>query len=58
MSETKMTFPVLVIGGEKANGAVLGQQLRLVASNVTVVVLKDTDTGCWRNGQRKQPTRS
>jgi pimeloyl-ACP methyl ester carboxylesterase len=38
-------MPVLVIGGEKALGEVLGQQAKLVASDVTVVVLKDT--GHW-----------
>ena len=45
LSKTKLTFPVLTIGGEKANGALLGQQLKLVATNVAVVVLKDT--GHW-----------
>jgi pimeloyl-ACP methyl ester carboxylesterase len=38
-------MPVLAIGGEKALGEVLGQQMKLVASDVTVVVLKDT--GHW-----------
>jgi pimeloyl-ACP methyl ester carboxylesterase len=45
LSQTKLTMPVLSIGGEKALGEVLGQQMRLVASEVTVVVLKDT--GHW-----------
>ena len=45
LSQTKLTMPVLSIGGEKALGEVLGQQMRLVASDVTVVVLKDT--GHW-----------
>jgi pimeloyl-ACP methyl ester carboxylesterase len=45
LSQTKLTMPVLVIGGEKSLGAVLGQQMKLVASDVTVVVLKDT--GHW-----------
>jgi pimeloyl-ACP methyl ester carboxylesterase len=38
-------MPVLSIGGEKSLGDVLGQQMKLVASDVTVVVLKDT--GHW-----------
>jgi pimeloyl-ACP methyl ester carboxylesterase len=38
-------MPVLAIGGEKANGDVLGQQVRAVASDAKVVVLKDT--GHW-----------
>src|SRR5437899_7597771 len=45
LSKTALTIPVLVIGGEKALGDVLGQQTKLVASDVTVVVLKDT--GHW-----------
>src|SRR5271165_6528400 len=45
LSQNKLAFPVLVIGGEKANGDVLGRQAKLVASDVTVVVLKDT--GHW-----------
>jgi pimeloyl-ACP methyl ester carboxylesterase len=38
-------MPVLVIGGEKSLGEVLGQQMKLVAVDVTVVVLKNT--GHW-----------
>jgi pimeloyl-ACP methyl ester carboxylesterase len=45
LSQTRLTMPVLAIGGDKANGAVLGQQMRIVASNATVVVLKNT--GHW-----------
>jgi pimeloyl-ACP methyl ester carboxylesterase len=45
LSQTKLTMPVLSIGGEKSLGDVLGQQMRLVASNVTVTVLKNT--GHW-----------
>jgi pimeloyl-ACP methyl ester carboxylesterase len=45
LSQTRLTMPVLAIGGEKSLGAVLAQQMSLVASEVTVVVLKDT--GHW-----------
>jgi pimeloyl-ACP methyl ester carboxylesterase len=45
LSQTKLPFPVLCIGGEKANGDLLGRQTKLVASNATVVVLKGT--GHW-----------
>jgi pimeloyl-ACP methyl ester carboxylesterase len=45
LSQTKLTMPVLSIGGEKSLGEVLGQQMKLVATDVTVVVLKDT--GHW-----------
>ena len=30
LSQTKLTMPVLAIGGEKANGALLGQQMKIV----------------------------
>jgi len=45
LSQTKLTMPVLSIGGEKSLGEPLGQQAKLVASDVTVVVLKDA--GHW-----------
>jgi pimeloyl-ACP methyl ester carboxylesterase len=54
LSQAKLPFPVLVIGGEKANGDVLGRQAKLVASNVTVVVLKDT--GHWVLEERPKET--
>jgi pimeloyl-ACP methyl ester carboxylesterase len=44
-SQTKLTMPVLAIGGEKSLGGFLGAQMKLVASDVTIVVLKDT--GHW-----------
>ena len=45
LSQTKLPMPVLVIGGEKSLGDALAQQMKLVASNVTVIVLKNT--GHW-----------
>lgn len=55
LSKTQLTMPVLVIGGEKSLGEALAQQMQLVASNVTVVVLKDT--GHWvLEEQPKQTT--
>src|SRR6058998_3406535 len=45
LSRTKLTMPVLAIGGEKANGDVLGQQAHAVASDAKVVILKNT--GHW-----------
>jgi pimeloyl-ACP methyl ester carboxylesterase len=45
LSQIKLTMPVLSIGGEKSLGEVLGRQMNLVATDVTVVVLKDT--GHW-----------
>ncbi|MGA8213449.1 MAG: alpha/beta hydrolase [Candidatus Sulfotelmatobacter sp.] len=45
LSQTKLTMPVLAIGGEKANGQVLGDQMKIVATDATMVVLKDC--GHW-----------
>lgn len=42
LSQTKLTMPVLAIGGDKGNGTVLGNQMKLVATNATMIVLKDT----------------
>lgn len=54
LSRNKLTFPVLVIGGDKANGDVLARQMKLVATNVTVLVLKDT--GHWVLEERPKET--
>ena len=45
LSQTKLSVPLLTIGGEKSLGEVLGQQAKVVATDVTVVVLKNT--GHW-----------
>ncbi len=45
LSQTKLSMPSLAIGGEQANGDLLGQQIRAVASEAKVVVLKNT--GHW-----------
>ena len=45
LSQTKLTIPVLSIGGEKSLGKELGQQAKLVADNATVIVLQNT--GHW-----------
>jgi pimeloyl-ACP methyl ester carboxylesterase len=45
LSRTKLTMPVLAIGGEKANGDLLGRQMKLVANNAKMVVLNNT--GHW-----------
>ena len=54
LSQTRLTMPVLVIGGEKSLGDALGRQMKLVASNVSVVVLKDT--GHWVLEERPKET--
>jgi pimeloyl-ACP methyl ester carboxylesterase len=45
LSKNKLNMPVLSIGGEKSMGEALGQQVKLVGTNVQVVVLKNT--GHW-----------
>jgi pimeloyl-ACP methyl ester carboxylesterase len=55
LSQTKLHMPVLTIGGEKSLGEALGQQTKLVATDVTVVVLKDT--GHWVLEERPKETR-
>jgi pimeloyl-ACP methyl ester carboxylesterase len=45
LSQTKLTMPVLSIGGDKSLGDFLAQQMKLVALDLTTVVLKNT--GHW-----------
>lgn len=53
-AQTKLTMPVISIGGAKANGAALAQQVKLVATNASSVVLPDT--GHWIMEERPQET--
>jgi pimeloyl-ACP methyl ester carboxylesterase len=54
LSQTKLTVPVLSIGGEKSLGNELAEQMKLVATDVTVIVLKDT--GHWILEERPKET--
>ena len=54
LSQTKLTMPVLAIGGDKSLGVALGQQAKLVATDATVVVLKDT--GHWMLEEQPKET--
>lgn len=54
MAKTKLTMPVLSIAGEKASSAILGPQMKLVATNVTVMNLKET--GHWLMEERPEET--
>jgi pimeloyl-ACP methyl ester carboxylesterase len=45
MAKTKLTMPVLSIGGDKSLGSPLAAQMKLVATNVTVVIVKNS--GHW-----------
>jgi pimeloyl-ACP methyl ester carboxylesterase/quercetin dioxygenase-like cupin family protein len=53
-SQTKLTMPVLSIGGDKANGEALETQVKLVASNAASVILPNT--GHWVMEERPQET--
>ena len=54
LAKTKLNMPVLAIGGEKANGDLLGRQMKLVATDATVVVLKNT--GHWVMEEQPEQT--
>jgi pimeloyl-ACP methyl ester carboxylesterase len=54
LAETQLTMPVLSIAGEKASAAILGPQMKRVATNVTVIELKDT--GHWLMEERPKET--
>jgi pimeloyl-ACP methyl ester carboxylesterase len=45
LSQMKLSMPALAIGGDKADGELLGQQMKIVAFDAKVVVLKKT--GHW-----------
>ena len=54
LSQTRLTMPVMTIGGEKSLGEPLGQQIKLVADNVTAVVIKNA--GHWVLEEQPQQT--
>lgn len=54
LSRIKLSIPVLVIGGGKSLGEVLARQMKLVATNVNVVVLQGS--GHWVLEERPKET--
>jgi pimeloyl-ACP methyl ester carboxylesterase len=54
MAQEKLTMPVLSIAGKKASAAILSPQMKLVATTVTTVELKDT--GHWLMEERPTET--
>jgi hypothetical protein len=54
LAKTQLAVPVLSIGGEKALGAALGAQAKLIAPDVTVIVLKGTGPGSWKSARRRR----
>ena len=54
LAQTRLTIPLLSIGGEKSLGDALGQQAKLVATDATVIVLKGA--GHWIMEERPAET--
>lgn len=55
MAQTKLTMPVLSIGGDKSLGEAMAAQMKLVATDVTVVIVRNS--GHWiLEEQPKQTT--
>jgi pimeloyl-ACP methyl ester carboxylesterase len=54
LAQTKLTIPVLSVGGEKSMGDALGQQAKLVSTDATVIVLKGS--GHWIMEERPKET--
>jgi pimeloyl-ACP methyl ester carboxylesterase len=54
LAQTKLAMPVLSIAGDKASAAILGPQMKLVATDVKEIVLKDT--GHWIMEERPKET--
>lgn len=54
LSHTKLTMPVLSIGGEKSLGEPLGQQMKLVATDVQIIVI--SNAGHWILEERPKET--
>ena len=54
MAKTKLTMPVLSIAGAKASAGTLNPQMKLVANDVTTVVLDGT--GHWIMEERPHET--
>jgi len=45
LTKTRLHIPVLSIGGDKSLGIALGAQARLIASDVTIVIVRNA--GHW-----------
>jgi pimeloyl-ACP methyl ester carboxylesterase len=52
LMKRKLTMPVLAVGGDACFGDLIGQQMQLVAENVTAVTLKDC--GHWVTAERPE----
>jgi pimeloyl-ACP methyl ester carboxylesterase len=56
LGATQLGIPVLAIGGDHANGVALGEQVRAIAPDVTVVIVKNS--GHWLMEEQRAQTMS
>jgi pimeloyl-ACP methyl ester carboxylesterase len=54
LAKNKLTFPILSIGGDKANGAALADQAKLIGNDVSTVIIKNC--GHWVMEEKPQET--
>ena len=54
LAQTKLAIPILTIGGDRSLGEALGRQAKLMATDVSVAVLKNT--GHWVLEERPKET--
>jgi pimeloyl-ACP methyl ester carboxylesterase len=54
LARTRLKMPILSIGGERANGAALAEQVKRIGSDVRTIVIKDA--GHWLMEERPQET--
>ncbi len=54
-AKTRLKMPVLAMGGDKTNGPLLSEQVKLVATDPKIIVLKDT--GHWLMDERPDEVR-
>jgi pimeloyl-ACP methyl ester carboxylesterase len=54
LAKTKLTIPLLMIGGEKSQGEVLRGQAKLISDDSTVVIVKDA--GHWIMEEKPKET--
>ena len=54
LSQTKLTFPVLTIGGDKAAGEALAHQVKFIGTDTHSVIIKDS--GHWLMEEQPEQT--
>src|SRR5437762_7480263 len=54
LGKTRLSMPVTSVGGEKANGPALGEQMKLISANPTVVIIPGS--GHWMMEEKRDAT--